>query len=72
MASLEYQSRVFRYEKEESWLRIGLRLLTSIGWRPDCAVSHSINLAKVLPPRLKSDAPLIFGTPTAVHCPHLM
>ena len=41
----------YDYVHTEGWEDIGLQILTAAGWRPDCAVSDSVNILKALPPR---------------------
>ena len=34
-----------------SWNEVGLQLLIAAGWRPDCAMGHTENIEKLLPPK---------------------
>ena len=40
----------YNFENTRSWMDVGLQVLQASGWRPDCAVPHTDNIGKMLPP----------------------
>ena len=41
----------YTFAGTNSWLEVGVQILTAAGWRPDCTHCSEINLDKVLPPQ---------------------
>ena len=50
---------------EREWYLLGARILTIVGWRPDCSAPHTRNIVRAVPPAFRSGHPIIFGAPDA-------
>ena len=57
------KSLTYSYDDAMSWCDVGLQILNLSGRRPDCAVAHSVDLLRILPPRFLPGAPFIVQSP---------
>ena len=58
---LQSKTQTFDFHRVGAWYEVGFQVVVASGWRPDCVVSDSCNVPKMLPPRLREECPFVFG-----------
>ena len=56
----------YSYDGAQARCDVGAQILNSAGWRPNCTAAHSVNFARVPPPRFLPDAPVVIGSPESM------
>ena len=54
----------YNFENVQTWFDVGMQVLASIQWRPDCYKGTEINLHRLLPPIILATSPITVGSPT--------
>ena len=61
-ADPELKAKTFNFDGVGSWMDTGMKLLSAIGWRPDCTKPAEINLKETLPPKCGKGREIIIGS----------
>ena len=58
-------SATYAFQSTTTSREVGLQVLSTIGWRPDCARAQKMNVQRLPPPPTRRHARLFFGPPDA-------
>ena len=48
--SAAHKKRTYTFAHTHSWLDVGLQVLTTVGWSPECSAPRTLNVERSVPP----------------------